>query len=208
MHKPDNTLVKSSAKPSENKQDALNADFVKLVTNNYGMYIKKCYSYLKCTNLAEDAVQEGILAAHSNLTTVQDRTYLAAWLYRIIIRKAIDSLRKNKNFPILGEDLEELVTYDKHGLLNAPMWAKVSNPEEEILKAEGLSRVKEAIEGLPNAYRIPLSLRDIEGFSLKEIAALLEISESNVKIRIHRGRLKLRSKVSDYFFPSERENLK
>jgi RNA polymerase sigma-70 factor (ECF subfamily) len=49
-------------------------------------------------------------------------------------------------------------------------------------------------------------LKDFEGFSVDEISELLDISESNVKIRIHRGRIKLRNELSDYFYPSERGN--
>lgn len=205
-HKPDDSLMKAPSKISESTDGVSNGAFVKLVTDNYGMYIRKCYSYLKCSNLAEDAVQEGILAAHSSLTSVQDAASLGSWVYRIIIRKAIDSLRKTKKLPQLEADLEELVTYSKHGLLNAPVWAEVSNPEEEALKSEGLKQVAAAIEALSDTYRIPMLLKDFEGFSVDEISELLDISESNVKIRIHRGRIKLRNELSDYFYPSERGN--
>jgi RNA polymerase sigma factor (sigma-70 family) len=121
----------------------------------------------------------------------------------VIIRKAIDSLRKNRKFPCFEEDLDELVTYSKHGFLNAPMWAAISNPEEEILKSEGLTQVEKALDALNDVHRIPVLLKDFEGFTIKEISALLDISESNVKVRIHRGRIKLSSELRDYFFPDE-----
>jgi DNA-directed RNA polymerase specialized sigma24 family protein len=68
---------------------------VALVPDNYAMYINKCYAYLKCRKLAEDAVQEGILAAHLSLASVKGSEALGAWFYHVIIRKAIDSLRHN-----------------------------------------------------------------------------------------------------------------
>jgi len=190
------------AEASESNEKISNDDFVTLIKSNYGIYIKKCYSYLKCQKLAEDAVQEGILAAHCNLESVRNTASLGAWLNRIIVHKAIDSLHKNQKFPKSEENLEELVTYNQYGILNAPLWAEISNPEEEILKSEGLTHVKQAMETLADIYRIPILLKDFEGFSINEISELLEISPSNVKVRVHRGRIKLRNELSDYFFPS------
>jgi len=184
-----------------------NDNFVQHVTDNYGMYITKCYSYLKCPKLAEDAVQEGVLAAHQNLASVKDSSALGAWLYRVIIRKAIDVLRQNQKLPRFDDDLEELVSYDEHGLLIAPIWTQTSNPEEEILRSEGLQQVKQAIDALTDVNRIPVLLKDFEGFSIKEISELLNISESNVKVRIHRGRIKLRSQLNDYFYPNNTDDL-
>ena len=195
-------LNQNDAAVGNGDEPVSNDDFVALVQSNYGVYIKKCYSYLKCPKLAEDAVQEGILAAHCNLASVRSSASLGAWLHRIIVRKAIDSLLRNQKFPKAEEDLEELVTYNEYGLLNAPLWAEISNPEEEILKAEGLTHVKNAMETLADTYRIPVLLKNFEGFSISEISELMDISESNVKVRIHRGRTKLRSELSDYFFPS------
>lgn len=208
MNEADDSFCNKTETAVEGKAGASSEAFTKLVATNYGMYVKKCFFYLKCPHLAEDAVQEGVLTAHSKLATVKDEASLAVWLYRIIIRKAIDSLRKNKKFPSIDDNFEELVTYSKHGLLNAPVWAETSNPEEKILQAEGLKQVKEAIELLADTYRIPLLLKDFEGFSVYEISELLDISESNVKVRIHRGRTKLRNELVDYFFPVQGGSLK
>lgn len=208
MRQPDMDLNIGSSSARCNKEKVSNESFVALVTENYAMYINKSYAYLKCPKLAEDAVQEGVMAAHLSLASVKDSAALGAWLYRIIIRKAIDSLRNKQKLPRFDDDLDELVTYSKDGLLNAPIWATVSNPEEEILKSEGLEQVRNALEALNDVHRIPIMLKDFEGFSIKEISALLGISESNVKVRIHRGRLKLRNELKGYFFPSETSDSK
>lgn len=202
MNKYSDSLIQNQMPASKGEIKILNDDFVTLVKSNYVLYVKKCYSYLKCEKLAEDAVQDGILAAHSNLSSVRNTASLGAWLHRIIVRKALDSLRKNQQFPKPEGDLEELISYNEYGFLNTPIWAETSNPEEEILKAEGLAHVQKAMETLSDTYRIPVLLKDFEGFSISEISNLMRISESNVKVRIHRGRIKLRSELSDYFFPS------
>ena len=184
-----------------------NAMFVETVQKNYAMYVNKCFTYVKCQATAEDAVQEGVLAAHKNLSSIKNEKALPAWLYRTIIRKAIDLLHKNKRLVLL-DDQEELVTYDKYGFLNDALWAEVPSPEEEILKSEGIEQIKIALDTLELSYRIPLLLKDFEGFSVKEVAEIMKISETNTKVRIHRARIKLKAKLNAYFFPEQAGSVK
>ena len=96
--------------------------------------------------------------------------------------------------------LDDIITYNG-GLLNQPLWAEISTPEEDIMKKENLERLNQAVEGLEDIYRIPLLLKDFEEFSIKEISEMLEISESNAKVRIHRARTKVKLELGQYFFP-------
>ncbi len=187
---------------SSNESVVSNDVFIATVQQNYGMYLNKCVSYVKCLATAEDAVQEGVLAAHKNLSSIKNEKALPAWLYRTIIRKAIDLLYKKKQLTLL-DDQTDLVSYNKHGFLNEAMWAEVSSPEEEILKNEGIDQVKKALESLDHSYRVPILLKDFEGFSVKEVAELMQISEANVKVRVHRARIKLKTKLNGYFFPEQ-----
>lgn len=187
--------------------EVTNTFFIDTVKKNYSMYINKCISYVKCHSIAEDAVQEGILAAHQNLSSIKNKKALPAWLYRIIIRKAIDLLHK-KNRLTLFNDQDELVSYNKYGFLNEPIWAEVSSPEEEILKKEGIDQVKKAIDTLDISYRVPLLLKDFEGFSIREIAEIMKISETNTKVRIHRARVKLKIELNSYFFPEQMKDIR
>jgi len=174
--------------------------FMNIVNTNYGRYIKKAYGYLKCKSLAEDAVQDGILSAYKKLNTVRNIDALNGWINRIISNKALDVLRKNKRMPDFYGTIDDIITYNG-GLLNQPLWAEISTPEEDIMKKENLERLNQAVEGLEDIYRIPLLLKDFEEFSIKEISEMLEISESNAKIRIHRARTKVKLELGQYFFP-------
>ena len=174
--------------------------FMNIVNTNYGRYIKKAYGYLKCKSLAEDAVQDGILSAYKKLNTVRNIDALNGWINRIISNKALDVLRKNKRMPDFYGTIDDIITYNG-GLLNQPLWAEISTPEEDIMKKENLERLNQAVEGLEDIYRIPLLLKDFEEFSIKEISEMLEISESNTKIRIHRARTKVKLELGQYFFP-------
>ena len=207
---PDENQSPSSEEASSNsKIDVVsNNVFVDTVKENYQLYLRKCYAYVKCTAIAEDAVQEGVLAAYLNLSSIRDKRALASWIYRIVIRKAIDLLHKKRRLTLLDDDAEELVSYTSDGLLEAPIWAERSEPEKEALKNEGLEKICKAVESLGDGHRIPLLLKDFEGFSIKEISEMLQISESNTKVRIHRARIKLKSELNGYFFPEYIKHLK
>lgn len=180
--------------------------FVSIINENYGRYIRKSYGYLKCKSLAEDAVQEGILTAYKKKNTVRHEKALPNWIGRIITHKAIDILRKNKRLPDFHANLDDIISYNSAGLLDAPLWSETSTPEEDILKKETLQILNRAIENLTDIYRIPFLLKDYEDFSVKEIAKILEISESNVKVRVHRARIKIKLEFDTLFFPKQMQN--
>ena len=185
----------------EASQDISDDYFMNVVNANYSRYIKKAYGYLKSKSEAEDAVQNGVLSAYKKLDTVRDVEALNSWIRRIIINKALDILRKNKRMPEFYRNVDDVVTYSSAGLLNQPLWSEILTPEQDIMKKENLQQLRDAIECLEDIYRIPLLLKAYEEFSIKEIAELLEISESNVKVRIHRARTKLKLSLGQYFFP-------
>ena len=185
----------------EASQDISDDYFMNVVNANYSRYIKKAYGYLKSKSEAEDAVQDGVLSAYKKLDTVRDVEALNSWIRRIIVNKALDILRKNKRMPEFYRNVDDVVTYSSAGLLNQPLWSEILTPEQDIMKKENLQQLRDAIECLEDIYRIPLLLRAYEEFSIKEIAELLEISESNVKVRIHRARTKLKLSLGQYFFP-------
>lgn len=178
--------------------------FMSIISANYGAYIKRAYGYLKCKSLAEDAVQDGILSAYNKLSTVRDIDALNSWVNRIISNKALDILRKNKRMPDFYANIDDVVSYNGSGLLNEPLWAETSTPEQDIMKKESLQQLRLAIEGLDDIYRIPLLMKDHEEFSIRDISDMLGISESNAKIRIHRARIKVKLELGDYFFPYQK----
>lgn len=198
----DPEIIDSLAEASDSA-NITHDQFVTIINENYGRYIRKSYGYLKCKSLAEDAVQEGILSAYKKKDTVRHAKALPNWIGRIITNKAIDSLRKNKRLPDFHANLDDIISYNSSGLLNAPLWSETSTPEQDILKKETLETLNKAIENLDDVYRIPFLLKDYEEFSVKEIAEILEISESNVKVRIHRARIKIKLKFDTLFYPKQ-----
>ncbi|MHB8189603.1 MAG: sigma-70 family RNA polymerase sigma factor [Ferrimicrobium sp.] len=137
---------------------------------------------------AEDLVQETFLKAYRAFASYQEGTNLKAWLYRILTNTYINTYRAKKRRPDetdLGE-VEELYLYRRLGGLEAVQAGR--SAEEEVLDRFTDTDVKAAIESLPYQFRLAVVLSDIEGFSYKEIAEIMDAPLGTVMSRLHRGR--------------------
>lgn len=145
---------------------------------------------------AEDLVQETYLKAYRSFDSFTEGTNLKAWLYRILTNTYISSYRAAKRRPEMSdvEDVEDLYLY--HRL--APVDGSGRSAEEEALAGLTDDEVKEAIEALPDAFRIAVLLADVEGFSYKEIAEITDVPIGTVMSRIHRGRRALQKTLAGF----------
>jgi RNA polymerase sigma-70 factor (ECF subfamily) len=145
---------------------------------------------------AEDLVQETYLKAYRAFDSFTEGTNLKAWLYRILTNTYINSYRAAKRRPEVSdvEDVEDLYLY--HRL--APGNGTGRSAEEEALAGFTDEEVKEAIEALPEAFRIAVLLADVEGFSYKEIADITDVPIGTVMSRIHRGRRALQKTLANF----------
>ena len=142
---------------------------------------------------AEDVVQETYLKAYRAFGSFEDGTNLKAWLYRILTNTYINRYRKKQRRPNeveLGE-LQDLYLYRRMG---EPSGASVS-AEEDALAGFVDSDIIDALESLPENFRMPVLMADVEGFSYKEIAGMLDIPIGTVMSRLHRGRKALQKKL-------------
>jgi RNA polymerase sigma-70 factor, ECF subfamily len=151
---------------------------------------------------AEDLVQETYLKAYRGFGGFQEGTNLKAWLYRILTNTFINQYRSKKRRPDetdLGE-VEDLYLYRRLGGLEAAQAGR--SAEDELMDYFTDSEVKDAIEALPDQFRMAVLLADVEGFSYKEIAEILDIPIGTVMSRLHRGRKALQKQL--YEFATER----
>lgn len=147
---------------------------------------------------AEDLVQETFLKAYRSYGTFEAGTNLKAWLYRILTNNYINRYRARGRRPHeveLGE-VEDLYLYRRIG---AEASAEASRSAEDAV-LEGLveSDIKVAVEALPANFRMPVLLADLEGFSYKEIADILDIPIGTVMSRLHRGRKALQKALWEF----------
>src|SRR5919205_67662 len=147
---------------------------------------------------AEDLVQETYLKAYRAFATFQEGTNLKAWLYRILTNTYINSYRAKKRRPEQSdiEDVEDLYLYRRLGGLEAARAGQ--SAEEEVLDHFTDAEVKEALESLPEQFRMAVLLADVEGFAYKEIAEILEIPIGTVMSRLHRGRSRLQRSLFEF----------
>ncbi|HEX9854492.1 MAG TPA: sigma-70 family RNA polymerase sigma factor [Acidimicrobiia bacterium] len=142
---------------------------------------------------AEDVVQETYLKAYRAYDSFQEGTNLKAWLYRILTNTFINRYRKQQRRPSeveLGE-LQDLYLFRRLGEESGA----TRSAEEDVLEHFVDEDVKAAMESLPEHFLLPVYYADVEGFSYKEIAEVMDIPIGTVMSRLHRGRKALQQKL-------------
>jgi RNA polymerase sigma-70 factor (ECF subfamily) len=145
---------------------------------------------------AEDILQETFIKAFRHMGSFDGRSSLSTWLYRIATNEALMHLRRKRPDSVSFEVPSTRETEPQEPLQIVD-WCCL--PEEDYLTAEGQTRLKEAADRLPTSLRVVFLLRDIEGLSTRETAEVIDISETAVKTRLSRARMRLREDLSTYY---------
>ena len=134
---------------------------------------------------AEDLVQETYLRAFRGFGGFEEGTNLRAWMYRILTNTFINAYRKKQREPVTVQDdeIEDWFLYDRLGASGVE-----ASAEAEVLDRLPDEDVQRALEALPEQFRMAVLLADVEGFSYKEIAEILDVPIGTVMSRLHRGR--------------------
>ena len=172
-------------------------EFARLVDAYSGPLYRLALKMLGNSSDAEDALQNTFLKALQHLGTFEGRSSLSTWLYRIASNEALMLLRKRRpetNFSDMTAEDEDIRNYDPVQLTD---WCCL--PEDEYLSAEAHTILDRAVERLPETLRIVFVLRDIEDLSIQETSQVLGLSETAVKTRLLRARLRLREELSSYY---------
>jgi len=172
------------------------AEFSRLVDANYEMIYRLAIRMVNNPQDAEDILQETFLKAYRHLKTFDGRSSLSTWLYRIATNEALMFIRRQKAGQISIEEPIETDDFDQVPLQIVD-WGSL--PESELLSTEAMEYLNKAVENLSPSLRVVFILRDIRGLSTREASEVLEISETAVKTRLSRARLRLRDELSNYY---------
>jgi RNA polymerase sigma-70 factor (ECF subfamily) len=144
---------------------------------------------------AEDVVQETFLKAYRSYHSYTEGTNLKAWLYRILTNTYINTYRKRQRRPTETElgKLQDLYLYKRLGEASGAS----QSAESDMLDAFVDTDITDALDALPETFRLPVVYADVEGLSYKEIAEALDIPIGTVMSRLHRGRKALQKKLWD-----------
>jgi RNA polymerase sigma-70 factor (ECF subfamily) len=178
-------MANASSAPAPAEQDLLDRfdrDVLPLLPSLYGAALRMTRNPAD----AEDLLQETTLRAYRGFASFQEGTNLKAWLYRILTNSFINTYRKKQREPktVDGpEDLDDWFLYDRLGAQSVARSA-----EDDVLTNIPDADVKEALESIPENFRIAVLLADVEGFAYKEIAEITGVPIGTVMSRLHRGR--------------------
>jgi RNA polymerase sigma-70 factor (ECF subfamily) len=147
---------------------------------------------------AADLVQETYLRGFRGYANFTEGTNLRAWLFRILTNTYINLYRSRQRRPQETDlaDVEDLYLYRRIGAVEAA--AASRSAEDQLFDLLADEDVKQALDDLPESFRLPVLLADVQGFSYREIAEMLDIPIGTVMSRLHRGRKAMQKSLYEY----------
>lgn len=181
--------------------------FEALVASLHGPMLRFVRVFLKRSEVAEEVVQETWLAVLRGLPAFEGRSSLKTWIFHILSNRArTRATREGRVIPFTdlaapGDDatetgLEDRFTPDGRWSEPPAPW-QVDTPEAIALRREAMQQLAAALETLPDAQRVVVTLRDVEGWSAEDVCNALDISETNQRVLLHRARTRLRRTLGE-----------
>lgn len=185
-------LEESDKELVEGLKNGDQASYKRLVTTYWERLNFLARRILNEPSNANDCVQEAFIKAINKIDDFEGKGSFAGWLRRIVVNEALMALRKKKSRK--EDSIDNLMQeFDEMGMYSQPYNGHPISLDVLQESEEVRIQVRLAIDKLPDIFRITLMLRDIEGYTTKEVAEKMDATEQNVKVRLHRARLALRN---------------
>ncbi len=192
---PDEKLIETFI--NENNESAFEEIVSRYVDKIYGLALR----ITRSPNDAEEVLQDVFLTLAKKIDTFRGEAKFSSWLYRVTVNASYMHLRSERKHES-DVSLEDYVPYDENGTLMGRVASKdwSQRPDKALFSKEAMEMIERAVRELPETYRVVFHLRDVDGLSNEEVSEILGLSVAAIKSRLHRGRLFLRDKLSDYFY--------
>ncbi|ABR49266.1 RNA polymerase, sigma-24 subunit, ECF subfamily [Alkaliphilus metalliredigens QYMF] len=188
------TLNQQEATLIEKSKDGDSESFEKLILQHQKKAFNIAYRMLGNLEDANDVTQEALLKAYRAINRFQEKSSFSTWLYTIVTNTCVDFIRKNRKTKVVYLDRE----YEgEEGQYKREVYDDENGPEELLEKKEVQRLIHDAINLLNYEQRKVIILRDIEGFSYREIAEILDCAEGTIKSRINRARSNLKNLITE-----------
>lgn len=171
-------------------------NFESLVTRYQQSVLNTCFGFLHNREEAEDVTQEVFMEVYRSMDAFRGEAKISTWLYRIAVSKSLDAIRRKKRQKRFGSLTRVFGFNPDHETVNL---TPEENPHNTLEEAERARILKNAVDALKQNQKIAITLSKYEGFSNKEIAAIMEISVPAVEALIHRAKKNLRKILSAYY---------
>ncbi len=153
--------------------------------------------YVKNWEDAEEVTQDVLMKVYRKIDAFRGDAALSSWIYRITFNTAMSRLRSTRASRMAEMQKPDPGSQEPDRTPSEPAdWSSLA--DDHVLRAEMRQRLIEALTRLPEVYRVPVILRDIQGLSTEEASAVLDVKPQTLKSRLHRGRLMLREHLADF----------
>jgi RNA polymerase sigma-70 factor (ECF subfamily) len=210
MGRSEERVVEATALATADKEAALvprlrdgdEAAFTTLVSRYHTSLVRLALAFVSSRAVAEEVVQETWIAVLEGIGRFEERSSLRTWIYRIVTNRArTRGVRESRTVPFssLAGDGDPEPAVDPARFTPAGSWAAPprrwdeETPEVLLSRAETRTLIDRAIEGLPPMQRAVVTLRDVSGCSAEEVCNILDVSETNQRVLLHRARSELRA---------------
>ena len=180
------------------RMQAGDATAVAELSSTYGPRIHQlAFRYLKNWEDAEEVAQDVLLKVHRKIALFRGDAALSSWIYRITFNTAMSRLRTSRFSRPHEVQAVDITTENGDVAPQEPAdWSSLA--DDHVLRAQMRTSLIEALTHLPEVYRTPVILRDIQGLSTEEASAVLKVKPQTLKLRLHRGRLILRQHMGEF----------
>jgi RNA polymerase sigma-70 factor, ECF subfamily len=175
--------------------------FVVLVRRHHDAMLRLACGYVPSVAVAEEVVQDTWLGVLRGIGGFEGRSSVRTWLFRILVNRARTTGVRERRSVAVGdpEPAVDPSRFDDTGHWAAPPERWVEEADSRLDAAKLAGRLRSAIDDLPDRQREVVTLRDIEGLSSEQVCSVLEISEANQRVLLHRGRSRLRQAFETEF---------